>query len=1007
MYLIWSIMKLFTLSQRPTVICLLLIGWLAWLLTASNPPLVTAQEPIEVDMAAATRQLFNTLTPRERVGQLFIVSLKGNDVGPNSDIAQLIQRYRVGGVYISAKNKNFTNSRNTPAQVLALTNALQTFAQTPPPRAVSTVTTPTVSSLLTATVTSTTVITDEFDRYNPVPLFIAVQHEGDGYPNTQIRGGLTDIPNQMALGATWNMNYAEAVGSVVGQELSLIGVNMLFGPALDVLDNPRPNLSGSLGTRTFGGHPYWVAEMGQAYIQGIHQGSQHQILVIAKHFPGFGSSDREINRGMPTILKSLDDLRNTELVPFFRVTDLEQARSPAAITDGLMTAHIRYQGLQGNVPISLDARNLPALLALKEIAPWRQTGGLVVSAPLGSPAALEGIAAGQGTFPARRLVQDALFAGNDLLLLDGFSFENNQANELINIQDALNFFYDQYQRNTNFKAIVDKAVERILQAKIKLYGAELLTVQATQPTDNLTQLANVTLETDQIAQAAVTIVTPGPRPGGNPLAAPPEPDHNILILTDSRLVQDCADCPPFPLIEETALEEIILRLFGPSATDQVSPAQISSFSFSDLKNYMTDQPDNSELGQAMQEADWIIFAMLDVDPETHPQSDAVRVLLRNHYDAIRNKNLVLFAFNAPYFLDETEVSQLTAYYGFYSKGDSYLEVAARLLFQQFEPRGAAPVAIPAIGPLDLSPDPNQIIQLIPVHKVDPQGNVIPLEDNTNQLTKLELEVREGIRFRTNVIVDKNGYPVPDGTKVDFFRLYPLEGLSLEPQTARTEHGVAEMVIFKERDTPLRVTASSNLAVQSIPFDIGPGILDTPTPTPTLTPTPTGTVAPTETPSPTPTPSATSTATPVLTATPMPALGSPVKPVSGVGLVYTIVGALLIGGVGFVLGGERFSLEERVRPALVALAFALVSYSLYAVAGVIGYRAALVELGRENRGVAPLISLICAIVSMGIWFLKPGRIFKLDFLRRKPPRKIMALLDESQTDGQGQKEADKS
>lgn len=1002
-------MKLFTSSHRSLAILILLIGWLAWSLTASNPLVVTAQEPTEADLKAVVSQLFNLLTPRERVGQLFMVSLKGNNVGSNSDIAQLIQQYRIGGVYISAKNKNFTNSRNTPAQVLALTNALQTFAQTQPSQSVPIVTTPARPSLLTSTLTSTAIITDAFDRYNPVPLFIAVQHEGDGYPNTQIRGGLTDIPNQMALGATWNMNYAEAVGSVVGQELSLIGVNMLFGPSLDVLDNPRPNLSGSLGTRTFGGHPYWVAEMGQAYIQGLHQGSQHKLLVIAKHFPGFGSSDREINRGMPTILKSLDDLRNTELAPFFRVTALEDTRSPAAITDGLMTAHIRYQGLQGNVPISLDVRNLPALLALKEIAPWRQAGGLVVSAPLGSPAALEGIVAGQGTFPARRLVQDALFAGNDLLLLDNFAFENSPDNELANIQDALNFFYDQYQRNTNFKTIVDKAVQRILMAKVKLYGAELLSVQASQPTDNLTELANVTLEADQIAQAGVTIITPGPQPGGNgnPLAGPPEPDHNILILTDSRIVQDCPDCPAFPLIEMTALEENILRLFGPNATDQISPAQINSFSFADLKNYLTDQPGNSELGQAMQEADWIIFAMLDVDPETYPQSDAVRVLLRNHYDAIRNKNLVLLAFNAPYFLDETEVSQLTAYYGFYSKGDSYLEVAARLLFQQFEPSGASPVAIPAIGPLDLSPDPNQTIQLVPVHKVDTQGNIIPLEANANQLTQLDLDVREGIRFRTNIIVDKNGYPVPDGTKVDFFRLYPLEGLSLEPQTARTEHGVAEMIIFKERDTPLRVTASSNLAAQSIPFDIGPGILDTPTPTPTFTPTPTGTLAPTETPPPTSTPKPTPTSTPKPTTTPAPLLGAPVKSVSGVGLVYTIVGALLIGGVGFVLGGERFSLEERVRPALVALAFALVSYSIYAVAGIIGYRATLVELGRENRGVAPLISLICAIVSMGVWFLKPGRIFKLDFLRRKPPRKIMTLLDESQADGQSQKETDKS
>jgi beta-N-acetylhexosaminidase len=194
----------------------------------------------------------------------------------------------------------------------------------------------------------------------------------------------------MALGATWNPENARQVGQVVGQQLAVLGVNLLFGPALDVLDNPRPERGGSLGTRTFGSDPFWVGEMGQAYIRGIHQGSLRQTLTIANHFPGFGSSDRTINEGVPTINQSLDQLRQKDLRPFFKVTNLDSS-DPDNITDGLMTVHARYQGLQGNLPISLDARNLATLLALKEISPWRDDGGLIVSAPLGAPAALEGI----------------------------------------------------------------------------------------------------------------------------------------------------------------------------------------------------------------------------------------------------------------------------------------------------------------------------------------------------------------------------------------------------------------------------------------------------------------------------------------------------------------------------------------------------------------------------------------------------------------------------------------
>jgi hypothetical protein len=116
---------------------------------------------------------------------------------------------------------------------------------------------------------------------------------------------------------------------------------------------------------------------------------------------------------------------------------------------------------------------------------------------------------------------------------------------------------------------------------------------------------------------------------------------------------------------------------------------------------------------------------------------------------------------------------------------------------------------------------------------------------------MDLKVGEAIIFRTGVIVDQNGHPVPDRTLVNFFRYYPLEGLALEPLLSSTVNGVAEITIIKERDTPLQVRASSNLAVQSMTFNIGPGIVETPTPTPTLTPTPTFTPAATETPTPTP------------------------------------------------------------------------------------------------------------------------------------------------------------
>lgn len=1010
-----------------------------------------AQEgPAEID--AAVEQIFNTLTPKERVGQLFMVSFRGADLSPGSHIADLIQTYRVGGAIISAANKNFVNSSNTPVQVLELTNGLQRLAQEQFP---STPTKPDADVQPTLTITSTEVFTasPQAAPYNTMPLFVAVSHEGDGFPYTEIRGGLTDVPSQMALGATWDTENAYRIGQIVGHELSTLGVNMLLGPSLDVLDNPRPDRDGSLGTRTFGGSPYWVGEMGLAYIRGVHLGSNYRVLTVAKHFPGFGSSDRKINQGVPTILKSLDDLRRKELAPFFKVTQLSNTDQgdSTGMTDGLMTAHIRYQGLQGGAPISLDARNLPAILALKEIAPWRESGGFVLSAPLGVPAALEGTSATRDSFPARRLAWDALWAGNDILLVADFAFDNNPDREAANIKNAIGFFQEKYDTDANFKAAVDKAVKRIIRAKVKVYGADLLNRQIEQPPDALERFKEVarSIDLDKIAQAGVTPITPPTQEGFSLLTVPPQPNDKIVIFTDDRSIRDCPDCPTFDLIRTTALQEIILRLFGPDATGQIVPENITSLTFSQLKETLTNEgldasseveasgdeiagansagelaeaeetlegggeaaaevavdspaepePDASakqaptepepprvssraETTEAiLNEADWVIFAMLNVDTKEYPESDAVKVLLRNRYETLRNKNLIVFAFSAPYFLDETEISQLTAYYCFYGSGLNYFEAAAKLLFQQFKPTGALPVGIPAVSPLDLSPDPNQTIQLELLQVIDSGGNPISVADQARHVNSLDLKVGEGVQFRTSVIMDKNGNPVPDGTLVNFFRAYPKEGLSLEPLTVSTEQGVAEITIVKERESPLQVTVSSNLAVQSVPFNIGPGIIDTPTPTPTFTPTPT------EMPTPTPT----LTPTPVIASSPTPGAPEPTVepgfdpdrsgwagPVTFIDLAYALLGMVLIGGIAFSLGEDRFSLEERIRPALVAIAFGLVGYISYTMVALAFPRSAyldfLVEQGAANHWVAPLVSLLFAISSMIAWYLKPGRVF---------------------------------
>jgi beta-N-acetylhexosaminidase len=194
-------------STRPEGSAALLARLLFLLVILLPLPVLHAQEP-GADLDAQVQALLETMTVEERVGQLFLVAFVGNDPSPGTDIAQLVRQDHVGGVVLLAANSNFYNGADTPRQVAELANGLQALAM---------------------------------GEGAQVPLFIAVDHEGDGYPYTRITGGTTPLPNAMAIGATWEPANAREAGQITGLELAAMGVNLLLGPSVDVLNNPRPS----------------------------------------------------------------------------------------------------------------------------------------------------------------------------------------------------------------------------------------------------------------------------------------------------------------------------------------------------------------------------------------------------------------------------------------------------------------------------------------------------------------------------------------------------------------------------------------------------------------------------------------------------------------------------------------------------------------------------------------------------------------------------------------------
>jgi beta-N-acetylhexosaminidase len=923
-------------------------------------PSASAQED-QPAFDPAIEQLLDQMTPEEKVGQLFLVTFVGDDVLPASDVARLIQQHRVGGVVLSPASGNFANGDDAPQQLATLANTLQTLAFTAP-----------LTSTLAPTATTS---------YTPIPLFIALNQEGDGYPFSNLRTGLTPLPNEMAIGATWNPTYAQQVGQIVGQELSAVGINMLLGPSLDVLDRPRPTLRGALGTRTFGGDPYWVGRMAQAYIKGVHTGSEGRLLTVANHFPGLGGTDRNPYEELPTIQKSLDTLRSIELVPFFAATSLDPD-NPMVATDALMTSHVRYRGFQGNIrqltrPISCDAQNLPAILSLPEFAPWREAGGLLVSDALGVPAIRKFYDPTLQSFPAKRIAQECFLAGNDLLYLSHFDLSDDWENQLANIEATITFFRDKYNSDPAFQLRVDESVARILGRKRALYGdfsLEGAQVSVGRVPELVGQQGTAV---SQVAQEAATLIYPGLDELSDRLPSPPLSGDQILIITDDRQGQDCADCAPFYFIHPTVLESLILTLYGPEATGQISADQVNSLTFSQLKYVLLGEGGGAQEGgqpaqvdetgptgdtgeptpvaetaeridELIRAADWIIFAMLDVNTVDYPQSDALKLFLRQRSDSLQGKKLVVLAFSAPYYLDTTEVSKLTAYYGLYSKSPAFLNAAVRLLFQEFQPRGASPVDVDAIGYQMIEvtrPDPNQVINIdvvtsegVPASSTPtPVSSPAPAPQGTPIPIQLDLQVGDVLTLRTGKILDRNGRSVPDGTPVEFRMLDTVLALEAPRLSATTVDGVATANFKLDRSGTWEITATSDTAQRSVrliltipekgPVEVG---FDRPTPTPTATPSPTPTITPTPTPTETPVPP---TATPTSTATPTPtslpaALG---KTVDAMGLFLSLISLSVIGGVLLALPtGNPIALEERLRLPLTAVVSGLIGYVVFAV-----------------------------------------------------------------------------
>lgn len=222
---------------------------------------------------------------------------------------------------------------------------------------------------------------------HPQPI-IGIDQEGGQL--IAVTGGATELPGNMALGATRDPELAREAGRVLARELLAMGINMNFAPVMDVNVNPRNPV---VGVRSFGEDPQLVSEMGVAMIQGMEA---EGVIATAKHFPGHGDTMIDTHHGSPAILHDLERLNEVELRPF--------RTAVSAGVGAVMTAHILFPALDKQHPATISSNILHGVLRDQ-----MDFNGLIVSDAMDMYAIAQ-----MGAEPS---IEAALQAGVDLVLL--------------------------------------------------------------------------------------------------------------------------------------------------------------------------------------------------------------------------------------------------------------------------------------------------------------------------------------------------------------------------------------------------------------------------------------------------------------------------------------------------------------------------------------------------------------------------------------------------------------
>jgi beta-N-acetylhexosaminidase len=254
-------------------------------------------------------------------------------------------------------------------------------------------------------------------KTSPMP-FIAVDQEGGLVQRLTRRNGHSYFPSALKVGRNPSFaspESAEKLYASMAAQLTQAGFNLNFGPVVDLNLNPGNPVIGQR-ERSFGADPNTVTMLARAFITA-HRNAN--IVTVAKHFPGHGSSRVDSHKSLADVSETWQEI---ELEPY-------RTLAKEGMLDAVMLGHLYH-------PRFSDGAKLPASLSGRAVQALRDSdigfNGVVVSDDMEM-----GGVADDHSFEER--IVKAVNAGTDLIVFSNVAASDSELGPKIHavISDAV------------------------------------------------------------------------------------------------------------------------------------------------------------------------------------------------------------------------------------------------------------------------------------------------------------------------------------------------------------------------------------------------------------------------------------------------------------------------------------------------------------------------------------------------------------------------------------------